>query len=297
MRTSLLIIMTSLAIALSACQPSSETTSEKGFASPYFTVETFGEGPNVILVPGLASSTAVWDGTVAALRDDYTVHAVQVSGFGGAAPRGNASNDNVLDDLGLELARYAASLDGQTQMVGHSLGGLVTMKAALSENSPLDAIVIVDVLPFFSVLMDENATAESIAPIAGMMKATLLAQNDDIFANSQDEALKALVKGDENRALALSWSVATDRAVMAQAMSEVLVTDLRENVTNLDIPVTVIYARDPDIPNMETVEAFYQTLYAPIRDVRLEPADNTLHFIMLDAPDVFHDLLKNALKP
>lgn len=289
------VLAATLAFTITAC--SAEHASQTGtvFKSDYFTVTQTGQGPHVILVPGLASNAAVWDSTVGALKDSYTLHTVQVSGFGGAPARGNAANQNVLDDISADLAAYSAQLDAPAQMVGHSLGGLVTMKAALRDDSALDAIVIVDVLPFFSVLMDENASAESIAPVAGMMKATLIAQSDEVFESSQNKALKALVKSETHRALALSWSVASDRRVMAQAMSEVLVTDLREDVSNLDVPVTVIYARDPMIPNMDGVEAFYQKLYASVPDVTLEAVDGALHFIMMDEAEAFHALLEASL--
>lgn len=287
-----------LALSLGACRPATapiETAQNTPFESPYFTVTSQGSGPHIILVPGLASNAAVWDTTVAAIGESYTTHTIQVSGFGGAPARGNDGNTEILDTLSRDLATYAATLEGDVTMVGHSLGGLVTMKTALIPDSHLDAIVIVDVLPFFSVLMDEDATAQSIAPIAGMMKATLLAQNDDVFASSQDTALKSLVKDDTNRATALSWSVQSDRKVMAQAMSEVLVTDLRADIARLKIPITVIYARDDMIPNMDKTSEFYETLYSPAFDIKIKPVDGALHFIMFDQPEAFFAILRSAL--
>jgi len=165
----------------------------------------------------------------------------------------------------------------------------------LSAESQINRMVIVDVLPFFSVLMDPTATSESIAPVSAIMKAAMLSQSDEIFAERQAEALAALVKSDENRALALSWSVASDRSVMAQAMSEVLVTDLRSEITDIKIPVTIVYAKDPMIPNMDSVEAFYQDLYAPLENGTLVPIENGLHFIMLDQPDAFIQALDAAV--
>lgn len=284
---------------LTACSPPPQTApvdqSSAAFESQYFTVATHGSGPDVILVPGLASSAAIWDGTVAALQDRYKFHVIQVSGFGGADPRGNAGNDNVLDDLANELSRYSRTLGDDTAIVGHSLGGLVTLKTAIDPEGHLDRIVIVDVLPFFSVLMDPAATSQSIAPISAIMKATLLAQSDETFAARQAEALAALVRGEENRQLALSWSVASDRAVMAQAMSEVLVTDLRADIEKITVPTTVIYAKDDAIPNLDSVEAFYRDLYTPLGNGTLVPIEDGLHFIMLDQPEAFNQSLEAAL--
>lgn len=244
----LLLLLISLCVA--ACAPSQpadsgppvETSATRAFDSPYFEVTITGRGPDVILVPGLASNAAIWDGTVAALQDTYTLHTVQVSGFGGAAADGNADNPNILDDLSIDLARYTQSLDDGAVLVGHSLGGLVTLKTALLPDAKLDAIIVVDVLPFFSVLMNEAATRETMRPISAVMKATLMAQAEAEFIASQDAALASLVKDEAHRKTALDWSLRSDRGVMAQAMSEVLVTDLRSQIGEISVPTTVVCA-------------------------------------------------------
>jgi len=298
----LAVITVSLVIA--ACAPSDPATSEAdtqtatdiAFSSPYFELTVAGDGPDVILVPGLASNAAIWNDTVSALKSQYRLHVVQVSGFAGAPANGNAGNADILDDLANDLARYTTTLDEAPVLVGHSLGGLVTLKTALLPDAKLDGIVVIDVLPFFSVLMDEAATAESMRPVSAMMKATLLAQPDDVFETSQDAALASLVKDEQNRAIALEWSIRSDRNVMAQAMSEVLVTDLRTNMSEIRVPATVIFARDPAIPNMRAVEAYYQNLYAPVPDAAIVPIDDALHFIMLDQPDAFLGALRDGLE-
>jgi len=41
-----------------------------------------GQGPDVVLIPGLATSGAVWDATVAHLQEHYCLHIVQMSASG-----------------------------------------------------------------------------------------------------------------------------------------------------------------------------------------------------------------------
>ena len=174
-----------------------ETGGASSFESPYFEVTVIGNGPDIILVPGLASSGAVWDGTVTALKDRYTLHVIQVNGFAGTPANGNAQNEDVLDDLASGVSTYANQMEDAPTLIGHSLGGLVALKTALEPDTNLEHLIIVDVLPFFSVLMDPNATAQSIAPVSAMMKATLLAQSDDVFA--LDRAMVELLDVDPTR--------------------------------------------------------------------------------------------------
>ena len=170
------------------------------------------------------------------------------------------------------------------------------MKTAIQTDAELDSIVIVDVLPFFSILIDEAATADGMQPVAAIMKATLLAQPEAEFETSQNTALATLVKSDAPRAQALEWSKRSDRSVMAQAMSEVLVTDLRTDIAAINVPVTVLFARDEAIPNMDAIEAFYHDLYAPLTEGTIIPIDAALHFIMLDQPEAFLTALRGALE-
>lgn len=287
-------------IWLGACEQENGSTAQiersASFESAYFSVSTVGTGPDVILVPGLASSASVWDGTVAALKGQYRFHTVQVAGFAGAPARGNQGNDNVLDDLAADLAMFSEQFDAPPSLVGHSLGGLVALKASLEPTAKFDRLVIVDVLPFFSVLMDPEATAESIAPVSAMMKAAMLAQNDDVFSLRQAEALRGLTKDEADVARALKWSVESDRSVMAQAMSEVLVTDLRASIRAISVPTTVIYAKDEEIPNMTGVEAFYQDLYSILPGAKLTPVEDAFHFIMWDQPDAFVSAMAAGLR-
>ena len=82
---------------------------------------------------------------------------------------------------------------------------------------------------------------------------------------------------------------------MAQAMSEVLTTDLRADVSRLAVPTHIIFAKDDAIPNMAEIEAFYETLYAPVPDHSLIAIENALHFVMLDQPADFHAALDRVL--
>jgi len=95
------------------------------------------EGRTVVLIPGLASSAAVWDETRAALEPDYDVRTVQVAGFAGAAPLEveGAYSDAIAEALAVELGETPGK---ETVLVGHSLGGFVAMKTALASPDLID---------------------------------------------------------------------------------------------------------------------------------------------------------------
>src|SRR5215217_4848986 len=73
-----------------------------------FTVTVEGTGTDVILIPGLASSSAVFDATAERLKAGHRVHRIQVAGFAGAPAAGNAEGP-VVAPLAEALAAYIAS--------------------------------------------------------------------------------------------------------------------------------------------------------------------------------------------
>lgn len=275
--------------------PAEEAAQSAPFESQVLTIEVVGTGPDVILLPGLASNADVWDETVDALKDRYTLHVVQVSGFGGAPARGNAEKTDILPGLRDDLIRYAETMEAPPHLIGHSLGGLVTMMAGIEKSSAFEELMAIDVLPFFSVMTLPEPSASAAEPLAQLGKSMLISQSEDVFAARQAEALATLTKSDEHRALALNWSVASDRNVMAQAMYEVLVTDLREPIASLEAPLTVMYARDPEMPNGAAIQGFYETEFTSVPQVTLVPIDNALHFIMFDQPEAFIGAVENFL--
>ena len=70
-------------------------------------VQTEGQGPDVILIPGLASASDVWADASASLRQTHRLHRVQVAGFAGTAAGANATGE-VAAPVAEAIARYIA---------------------------------------------------------------------------------------------------------------------------------------------------------------------------------------------
>ena len=197
--------------------------------------------------------------------------------------------------MGEEIARYAIGLDGEPVIIGHSLGGLAALIAGINAPGSIEKIMIIDVLPFFSLLIDPDATAMSMGPMANYLKATLLSQTGQVFEKQQREAIKALTKSDEAVRMSLDWSLTTNRAVMAEAMHDVLTTDLRGDLSSLEFPITVIYGQDSAIPNLERVEAQFKSTYDVAPNSKTIPIPDALHFIMYDQPEAYARELESFL--
>jgi len=282
---------------LSAANAPSSKANEAG-ETQRFDVETMGNGPDVVLIPGLNSTREVWRPTAEALAAGHTVHMVQLAGFG--SPAGANADGAILDPLVDELAAYLqAKSIASPAIVGHSLGGFTAMRLALRHPDAVGRIVVVDSLPFFSVLFDPSATAESAGPQAAQIKAMTLAlgrQAEPADCDKVSPVFARMSKTREGRCKVAHWAAQADPVVSAQLVFELMTTDLRHEIGALAVPATVLYARDPAMGPAEGIDALWRSNYAAAADTVLIPIDGSLHFTMLDNFDATLAEIGHALE-
>lgn len=253
-----------------------------------FTVTVSGEGPDVILIPGLSSAPHVYDAILPELEKAHRVHRVQIAGFAGLVAGPNAEG-NILDGVRDELIAYIAEIGLQKPaLIGHSMGGLLSLLVAAKAPDAVGRVMVIDALPFFSLLINPMATSDMVKPFAEQAKAMMLAQSDEAFAASQRRTLAILTKSPEGVEKALADSLASDRAVVAEAMAEVMVRDARGEIPAIAAPVTVLQAYDATMPVPKDVYlGLWKTAYAALPGVNVKVIENSYHFIMWDQPEAF----------
>ncbi len=289
------MILLSVVAALSLSVFNAKPADAQAFAPTRFSVEVRGEGPDVILIPGLGSSRDVWEAQVAALESTNRLHLVQVAGFAGEdAP---ASTSPMIDPLVEELAEYIESYTtGEPAVIGHSMGGLTGLILARRHPERVGRVMIVDSLPFFSAMFGSMATAEGVEPQARMMRDQIIALDAASFAAQQQIGVQRLVKTESYRQTVADWSVASDRTSFAQAMYEVMTTDMRAEVANVQTPLTIVYAYDPAMGPEAMIEGLYRGGFSPAPNATFVRVDGSYHFIMIDQPEVFQTAVANFLR-
>jgi pimeloyl-ACP methyl ester carboxylesterase len=253
-----------------------------------YQVTVEGTGPDVILIPGLASSQSVWDATAARLKSRYRLHRIVVNGFGGSPPGDNRDGlvvapvaDAIADYIAREKLKAPA-------IIGHSLGGEAALAIAARHPGAAGRILVVDALPFYSLLMSPIATAEGIRPQADRLRDMILAQTPEQAAAGQVASIARLVKTEAARAAPLADARASDPNVVARAMHELMTTDLRPELDRIKAKTTVLYAHDPAYGiAAETIDGLFRAAYSGLSGVKLERIDGSFHFIMHDQPAAF----------
>lgn len=103
--------------------------------------EVAGEGEPVVLVHGLSGSTRWWDMTVPALAARYRVYLIDLPGFGSM---GRMEGGFVLSEAAGWLASWMEAVGLESvHMVGHSMGGYISLVLAARRPDLLDRLVLI----------------------------------------------------------------------------------------------------------------------------------------------------------
>lgn len=260
------------------------------FQSERIVVTTQGpaEAPDVILIPGLASTSEIWRATAARLDDRYRVHLVSVRGFGDIPPGAN-SRGELIGPAAAEIRRYIAEQRLQRPaLIGHSMGGLVALRIAADARNGVGRIMVVDAAPFFPALISEGATVGDVEPLARIGYQALMFLGDEAL-RSQGSALGGQLGGAADSLFgSVGWQ-GGDRATLAQGLYEVMTLDLRARLPEVTAPVTVVYGWSPDDASPRAqVERLFRASYRNLRTpARFEPVEGAEHMVMIDQPARF----------
>ncbi|MEA5101362.1 alpha/beta hydrolase [Pantoea sp. S18] len=278
------LLLMSVLVSASETQPIPAVHSN----SQRISVETQGSGPDVILIPGLASSREVWADLAATLRKSHRVHLIELAGFA-STPALSNPDGKVIAPAVDSIADYI-----QTQhitapvIIGHSLGGEIALMIGARHPDQVSRLMIVDALPFYTLMIDPAATTETAARHATATRDWLLGQSPEQFKEFQKTSIIRLAKTEAVRPALVTAGLNSDRKTVADAVYELMITDLRPELARIKAPMEIVYAYDALFGvSAASVDAMYRQAYASASDIHFTRIDDSFHFVMLDQPERF----------
>lgn len=264
-------------------------------AATAFKAEVTGQGQPVILIPGLATSGEVWNDTVKHLCGPRQCHVLTLAGFAGQPAIGGP----LLPRVDKELSAYiAANKLEKPVIVGHSLGGFVGLRFAIDHPDQVGRLVIVDSLPALGAVQAPDATPEQLRAMAAGVRERMLGQDEASRAQSQRFTVATMVTKPEDVERIVEWGKRSDRSTVANAMAELLATDLRQDLARIQAPTLVLgtWVAYKAFAPREAIERNFALQYARLPGVRIEMAETARHFIMVDDPAWMYDRIDRFLK-
>jgi pimeloyl-ACP methyl ester carboxylesterase len=240
----------------------------------------------MILIPGLACSGAVWDGTVEHFKDRYECHVLTLAGFAGQPPVAGP----FLETVRQGIADYIRSkkLD-KPVIVGHSLGGFLVYRLAETEPDLVGPVIAVDGMPCLMALVSPTE------PDAATMKSQGAQIQADMEKLSREDFLKRLrqfvsswLEGQKDQETVAKWGADSDQATVARAIGELFSQDARPDLARIKTPVLQMgaFSKKRQIPGFtrETLTKRLEAQIAKVPKHELAVADSG-HFIMYDVPE------------
>jgi pimeloyl-ACP methyl ester carboxylesterase len=278
------LILIGVALMLSACE-AAPPSDPVAFTSDRISIATRGEGPDVILVPGVAAHASVWAAIADSLDESFRLHLVQVNGFAGTPAAANADGP-VAAPVAEEIARYIQEqkLD-RPAIVGHSMGGSIGLMLAARHPDVPGKVMVIDIPPNMgATLAPPGSPPDSIRAMGDQLRAGFLQTPVD-SPTVLEQMVPTMTRNDSAGAELLRYARASHRPTMGNAMYELIVTDLRPELSRITVPLVVLYVQPVGVPiSAEQMDSGMKQSYANAPQVRLVRIEDSNHYIMFDQP-------------
>ena len=238
-----------------------------------------GNGPVLALVHSLGSNASLWRPQIDALRDRYTVIAMDIRGHGGSSAKGDITVEAAASDLAALLSHMGAA---HCNLVAVSTGGPIALTLAAEQPNLVHKLVLADTYakpPEGSKELVE-ATAEAIAYVSMTEFGRQYAAETLLWTTSldiQDELAASIA--------------AIDPKVYIKMMRSVLLQDFSAKLAGVKAPTLVLIGGEDTIAPASCSEA----LVAGIANAVFEVVSDAGHLSCIDSPTAFNSALVNFI--
>ena len=251
-----------------------------------------GKGRPLILIPGLASGSWVWQDTIRAFAPDHAVYVLTLPGFDGRPPAGPAP--------------FAAARAAVEELIASRrldkpviVGGILALAVGEDKPALVGGIVSIDGLPVMPGA--EDMTPPQRAQFAERMRAQAGNQPPERFAQQQQGYMRTIGVMDMARADALAQLTArSDPASVGTWAADVVTVDLRPGLKAIQAPVLAIVPYlDLDSSQQGLTPAakadYYRALMEGTPKLQVVTVAPSRHFAMIDQPQAVTAAIRTFL--
>lgn len=251
--------------------------------------ETIGRGQPIILLHGWINSWEVWrDAMIALYRTGkYRVYTLDFWGFGDSAKsNANGQGDPFRVDSYVEMVHQFMDTLGivSAPVFGHSMGGTVALKMALTYPSRVTKVAAVG-SPVVRNSLNPFLQLAGYGIIARLVwrYPFLLHSIMQILLAKDSPKVRGMISRDVQR---------TTMESFFRSIGDLRDTDLSEDLPKLSMPTLGIYGKKDNIVSPSNAEI----LKAKVTHAEVHKMQNSRHFPMADEPDLFLITLQSFLE-
>ncbi|WP_179021489.1 alpha/beta fold hydrolase [Winogradskyella forsetii] len=255
-----------------------------------FEVTITGKGNPILFFPGFTCPGEVYEDIVAELSKTNECHVFTFAGFGDVP----AIEKPWLPKIKEEITTYIYDKNlREITLIGHSLGGTLSLWLGTEESNNFKKIIAIDALPSTGALMMPNFNSETIVYDNPYNK-RLLEMNDENFEAMATQMASGMTLNEGKKQVIKDWIINTDRETYVYGYTELLKLDLREAISEIKIPVTILGATKPY--GLEMVQKTFEEQYKNLKNYKIKFAEDSAHFIMFDQPEWLLEAINSELK-
>ncbi len=255
-------------------------------AQQSFKVNVTGKGEPVLLFPGFGCTGEVWAETVSRLSKINECHTFTFAGFGNVPAIDTPWLSTIKDDI----IKYVKNKKlNKPVLLGHSLGGTLSLWLASLEKDMFKKVIAVDALPATAALMIPGYDGKKLDYNNPQSK-SMLQMTDSAFAAMNTQSASYMSLNKYKHQTLINWMNMSDRKTYVYGYIDMLNLDLRYNIANIKVPVTILAAT---FPNKPMAEKTYADQYKNLPATKVLYAENAAHFVMYDQPEWF---INNVVK-
>ena len=245
--------------------------------------EVYGTGKPVILLHGWLGSWRLWQSTMEGLGRGHRLYAIDFWGFGESGKRRDSFTvgdfvslvDQFMTNLGIASA----------PLVGHSMGGTVSLATALAHPDKVTKVAVV------GSPINGNSLALPLKLAANPAIASLLFWQMPLFTIALKTAAPWLCNVPGFPSLLTNDMNQTTLRSFFNSIASLKDVDLTSQITGLPMPVMGVYGNRDNIVSPGQAKVLQQSM----PHAKVEVISKAKHFVMLDSPDFFLQTLKNFL--
>lgn len=244
-------------------------------------VKVTGNGSPLILLPGFACSGEEWNETIDKLKDNFECHVVTYAGFGNVAP----VDTPWMKQVEMSIINYIKNKHlNKPVVIGHSIGGTFGISLCSKYHDIFSKLIVVDELPCIGMVMYPNFSPEMVN-FDNPYNNQMLNMDSEAFTGMVSQMVANMCQNKNKQKQITGWMSKADRKTYIHGYTELLKTDLRNNLSAIHTPTLVLAATM--YPSKEQIEKNYTEQYEKLPNKTIKLVDNAAHFIMFDQPEIF----------
>jgi pimeloyl-ACP methyl ester carboxylesterase len=167
------------------------------------------------------------------------------------------------------------------------MGATIGMMLAARHPDAVGRLMVVDMMPSMAPYFGPaGETPDGLRAIADQARAQILEAPPGTGFIA--ELFEGMTMDAQRDSVLMRLARESDRGTVANAFHELVVTDLRPELSSITAPLTVLYVQPPNLQlPPEEFDASMAAIFADAPDARLVRIDDSRHFIQWDQPERF----------